>query len=213
MSADLPAGRNLCTIENVKNLVPGYDPDDDTEAALTDFIESISVDVYDDISREFVPRSTDPETRRFEIDWFTCQEREIPIGDLAQIDDDTTVEIISTDGTVLQTLDPGAYVALPRARDAWEPITSLQLPRVALSPAQPAQLPHTGFIDVTGNYGFPSIPANVRKAVAKLVICRYVTDIAETGTALSDALDNINIGVLYASATASLSRYRPVTIG
>jgi hypothetical protein len=209
----VPAGRDLCALADVLRYVPGYVSADDTDATLQELITSLSIDAYQDTGREFTPRAPNPDTRVFEVDWYTLEERELEIGDLAQIDDDFELTLSDPDGTVLQTLQEGAYVALPRSRDAWEPITTLKLPRVAVAPAEPALLAIRRLITITGTYGFPAIPENVRQAIAKLVIVRYLTDVADHGTAFTDELDNINIAGLFRSATESLDRWRLPMIG
>lgn len=211
--SDSPIDRDLCTLDDVQSYLPGYEPNEDTQATLQDLITSLSVDAYQEIGREFTPRAENPDARVFELGPYECEQRELEIGDLAAIDDDFEIAISDPDGTAVQTLQEGAYVALPRSRDSWEPITSLSLPRVALSPAEPALLAAGRFVTVTGSWGFPAIPANVRRAVAKLTIVRYLTDVANQGTELTDALDNINIAGLYRSATESLERFRIPTVG
>lgn len=224
--SDTPIDRDLCTLDDVRRYIPGYEPDDETEETLQALIESISVDTYEEIGREFVARGEDGETRLFEIDDYDVEEREVQIGDAAEV---TVVEIHDARGTVLQAVPDESWVALPRSRDSWGPITSLAFP---IDVAVPAELSLTlltegmfyepGFrgrrrserlLAVTATWGFPAIPANVRQSIAKLVIVRYLTDVGASGTALTDALDNINIGGLFRSATESLQGYKLVDVG
>lgn len=219
---DTPTDRDLCTLDDVRRYLPGYDPDDDTEETLQSLITSLSVDTYVEIDREFTPRhGSAPETRIFELDAWCVEQREIEIGDLSTVDGSTVVQIYAEDGTLQQTLDAAAYVALPRNREPWEPVTSLKFPRFVSSSGGAASLgiPRAfsggSFLElhITAVWGFPTIPDNVRQAVAKLVIVRYLTDVGDQGTGLTDALANISIAGLFRSANQSLRDYRIPTSG
>lgn len=222
-----PSGRDLCELGDALRYIPGYTPAPDTDATFQALITSISLDTFDQIGREFVARGTPGETRLFEIDGYDVEEREVLIGDATSID---TVEIHDQRGNTLQTVPDASYVLLPRSRDAWQPVTSLSFPVDVDEPAILAlsRLSAGIYYDpgtwrsrrsperllaVTASWGFPQIPSNVREAVAKLVIVRYLTDVADTGTAITDAMDNINIAGLYRSATESLQAYRAIVVG
>jgi hypothetical protein len=214
--------RDLCGLDDVRRYIPGYTPDPDTEATLQALISSLSTDAYIETGREFTPRrGSSPETRSFPIDHWCIEEREVPVGDLSTVDSNTVVKIVSEDGVVQQTLDSGGYVALPRDREPWEPVTSLYFPRFVSTAGGAAILgiPRSfsggsfQLLQLTGVWGFPQLPTNVREAIAKLVIVRFVTDVAAAGTALTDALANINIAGLFRQANQSLDDYRVPVVG
>lgn len=209
MSAgDGPLERQLCTLDDVKKYIPGYRANDQTEATLQGLIEALSLDLYDTSGREFTTRGND-DPRQFTIAGYHCRNRRVRIGDLATTTD-LLVEILDTDGTTLvQTVDAASYRAWPPApRDAWKPITALEFPPGA---ASPAQLAPWRMLQLTGTWGFPSIPRNVREGIAKLAIVRYVSDVDAGGaTSLSSALGNeIDVAAMFRSAVESLAPYRP----
>ena len=214
------AARDLCALSDVLGYVPGYTSVTAIDTQLGALITSQSTDVYEDTSREFTPRVTNPSTRLFEIGEWEREQREVLIGDLASTSG-LTITILGEDDTVLQTLDSGAYRLLPltQDRDAWDPITSIELRRVAATPSTPAALGCGYQLQVAGTWGFPSVPPNVTQAVAKLVIVRYVNDIGANpdgsadGDAFMEAAAELNIGAMYASATSTLNRYRVPVLG
>jgi hypothetical protein len=127
-------GRDLCTLADVVDRVPGYDVGDDrlTDALLGDFIAIESRDFLEETRREITPISPGSSTRVFDVDWIVCEERELLIGDAA---DTTAVVLKGQDGTVLQTLDSSGWVELPRVREDWEPVTSIFFPPLVNDPA------------------------------------------------------------------------------
>ena len=127
--------RDLCTIADVVERVPGYDvgQDTDVDATLQDFVTIESRDFLEATRREITPITPGPDiTRVFDVDWIVAEERELMIGDAA---DTTAVVFKGQDGTVLQTLDSSGWVELPRIREDWEPVTSLYFPPLVNDPA------------------------------------------------------------------------------
>jgi len=198
--------RDLCTIADVVERVPGYDvgQDTDVDATLQDFVTIESRDFLEATRREITPITPGPDiTRVFDVDWIVAEERELMIGDAA---DTTAVVFKGQDGTVLQTLDSSGWVELPRIREDWEPVTSLYFPPLVNDPAffafpavqwgpyVPDENPRL-ICEVTGTWGFPEIPKTVTRAVATLVLARYLNDAAAVGTALADASDRAELNL------------------
>lgn len=213
--------KDLCTLEEVTAIVPGYVSDTATDAVLQRFITSESALIPAEAGREVIGPMTDPDppsnpslpdvvARTFPIDE-RCylHGRRIDIGDLREIDEtDTVVEVLNTAGTSILTIDHAdiipVYGSPPTreyARDTWEPITALKFrPGVTLG--------YRTTLKVTGTWGFPAVPPYVREACAKRVILRYVSDVASVGTSLADSIDNLNLAAMFASARDAIDQLR-----
>lgn len=220
--------RDLCTLADIAERTPGYEIGDDqaTDAALADFITKESRDFMEVTRREITSITDDGEdgsTRTFDVDWIVVEERELLIGDCAEV---TDVVLKGQDGTVLQTLDSTAWVLLPRVREDWEPVTSLLFPAFVTEPAffsspaahngpsVPAESPLL-LCEVTGTWGFPSVPDTVKRAVAVIVLLRYLNDAASVGTKLADAADRaeLNLAGSLKAALDTRDRFRVPSIG
>lgn len=109
--------------------------------------------------REFTVLGTNPQTRDIDVDPWACSARTvgIPIGDLASAP--TAVVVQDAYGATVSTLTVATdIVLLPLVREPWEPITRLRLrPTVAA-------LSDSYRLVVTGTWGFPAIPEDVRHA-------------------------------------------------
>ena len=217
--------RDLCTLADVIERVPGYTLGDDptVDATLADFITIESRDFMEEARREITPIRVGPETRVFDVDWIVVDERELLIGDANDV---TAVVLKQQDGTVLQTLGSSGWVDMPRVREDWEPITSIWFPPLVQDPvffAWPASTwgPHVPIenprlvCEVTGSWGFPMIPQTVKRAVAVLVLVRYLNDAASVGTELADAADRaeLNLAGALKAALDTRDRFRVPSIG
>ncbi len=198
---DVIPGRDLCLITDVLRYIPGYGGDSTIDTTLRALITAESTTILNR-GREFVPIGTNPQTRYFDMATYDLDLRTIPVGDLASTP--TAVAITTIDGTAVQTVAAASIVGQPRLRQTWDPITRLWFPSGSLIPAT---LGDGYVIGVTGTFGFPSVPPDVREACAKKVVVRYLTDVAHAGTDLSDAIDNLNIGGLLMSAREALELY------
>lgn len=204
---DVIPGRDLCLITDVQRYIPGYTPDSETDNTLRALISAESQTIHNNTRREFVAIGTNPQARAFDLTAYDVDKQILDCGDLASTP--TTVAITAIDGTAVQTVTAAAIINLPRLRQAWQPITGLWFPSGA---AVPAALGDGYVITVTGTFGFPSIPPDVREACAKMVIVRYLSDVARAGTDLSDALASVSIGGLIVSAREALDLYRIPTV-
>lgn len=197
----LPSGFDLCTLADVTRYVPGYTSDTDTDDTLQALITAESTEFAERTGREFVAiAGLDP--RSFDISRYHVSEREIPIGDA------TTIATITQkrNGATVRTITSPDVIQWPRNRQSWQPITELRFPNLCDSPVL---LQEEDVFEIAATWGFPTIPADVREACAKLVIVRYVSHIALPGTKFADAVTgNINVGGLFASASAVVERYQ-----
>lgn len=195
--------RALCSTDDVRLLVPGYEPDNTTLDALITLINAESVEAYRRTGREFVALAGN-NLRVYEISAWNVRERRVRIHDAAAI---TTVKILDVDETTeLETVNSADRVSLPRTRDEWEPIRQLKF--LTGSPA-PAQLACGRLVQVTATWGFPQVPDDLPVAIAKLVLVRYIAAVANDGTSLSEALNQIGFdaAIAFASAQAVLRGY------
>jgi hypothetical protein len=107
----------------------------------------------------------------------------------------------------LETVSSGDWVAQPRTREAWQPITALWFPPASAAAAGVAP----GYVvEVTGTWGFPSVPDDIRLSVARMTLVRYLADAAPSGSALADALNEqgFDVAMAFASAQAVKRSYR-----
>lgn len=168
-----PTG-HLCEVSDVRLVLdkPGEDRAQDT--VIEWFIKGASDLIHLWTGREFVATDTQPATRLFEVNGF-CSSREVPIGDLSAVP--TAVLIVDAYGDTVSTLTVATDVVLmPLVRRSWQPITSLKLRPdvVAISSDY--------LLSVTGTFGWPAIPANVRQACAQMVAIYMRRDVQAFST-------------------------------
>lgn len=198
--------RDLCNLADVYRYVPGFDPADgantDTVATLTALITAESRGIYRDTGREFIA-IPDEDPRTFDLTRSIVARRSLPIGD---VDTVTQVELFDYDGTTsLGVIDPSLYVLDPRIREEWEPYTRIRFP---YRPSSIVLLARGRTLEITGTWGFQSVPEDIVQACAKLVVVRYFTDSAQAGTDLSDALDpTFSVSGLTRSALEAVQGY------
>lgn len=207
--------RDLCTIEDVYRYVPGYanNPNDDTDAQLAASITAESEAIQDETGRLIIPFADQPETRAYTIDDLHARVRRVGIDDLASAGDtDIAVELVAADDTVIETIDREKYRPMYESRRQqrvpWEPITALEFP---IGLGGPGFVPDQTLL-VTGNFGFPSVPAFIVEACAKRVILRYASDVAAAGTQLAAAIAEINLAGLFASARDDVDRIKRMVL-
>lgn len=202
------AARDLCTRADVTSYAPGYISNATTDALIDRLITAISDEIHRNAGREFKAISPADSVRRFEIGPEHRRSRIVRIGDLST--DPTAVKIVDYDqSTVVQTVTAANYVPLPRDREEWQSYTAIHLP-----PRSPlaVSLATGHLLEVTGTWGFPSVPDDIREACAGIVLFRYVSDAAAAGTLLAESLEEVNVGVLYAAARGVIDGYAPPLI-
>lgn len=206
-----PTGRNLlCTLDDVTSYVPAYISDPTTDSKLRSLIGAQSQLILSETGREIVPLETvQPALRTFPIDQRGGWRREVIVGDLASLDD-IVLRLLAWDRTLASTLDTAELIALygglEQPTEEWEPITSLSFPWPLGGPVLLAGQA----LEVTAHWGFPQVPAFVREACAGRVILRYLNDVANAGTAFSDAIENVNLGALFQSSEDAVAELRQV---
>lgn len=190
--------RDLCTLADVLGYVPGYQVEQPTDTKLQALITSESRSIHQETGREFRPIGG-ADTRYFLL-VHTCRSGVVRIGDATEVEEVTLLDEWRAD---VGEVDVMQIVTLPSEREEWEPIR-----RLRFLPGSTILRP--GYtLRVTGTWGFPAIPADIREACAKRVILRYLTDVAAAGTAFADAIreSDINFAALFASAQQVVENY------
>lgn len=199
--------RELCVLADVTSYAPGYVTDATTDALLNRLITAESRTWHEDTGREFSAIAPAVNTRRFDLGSYREESRKVRIGDASTV---STVKIIAADQTTeVATVSSANYVLLERVREEWQPITALWFPP---SSPSPATFVWDNVLEVTGTWGFPAIPADVKEGVAAMVIFRYMNDVTTAGTRFAEALAELNLGALFAGAQAAKRNYLPVQL-
>jgi hypothetical protein len=195
--------QGLCELADVTAYARGYRSDDATDALLERMILARSRRIQDETEREFRPISPAINPRKFDITTWHLRERQVFVGDLSAAP--SLVRIIDTDqATLVGTVTAADYVVMPRTRHASQPITGLWFP-----PSSPnaADLGDGRVLEVTGTWGFPVVPDDIREACAALVVADYALSPTLVGTAFTEALEDVNTGALFASARRVIRGY------
>lgn len=197
------AARDLCTLADVTALTPGYKSDLATDALLASLMTSESRSAHEAAQREFVTIDG-ATTRQFDLNARTESTRRVYVGDMTTV---TTVTVKDQTGATVQTVGSSNRVSMPRVREEWQPITHLWFPPASSSPA--ATLGENYVLEVVGVWGFPVIPADLVTAIANMVLVRYISDAADSGTALAEALNELefNAAAAFAYAQDVIRRY------
>jgi hypothetical protein len=148
------------------------DTADDLE--LVRVINDISARFYDEAGREFKvfssggtlvsPPALNPQVRLFDVDEVAIWNRAIRVGDLTSF---TAVRILDELGNLIQTVATSDCISLPRLRKPWEPIRALRFTQNIMR-LWGGLYPYV--VEVTGVWGFPSVPGNVREAILDAVV-------------------------------------------
>jgi hypothetical protein len=152
--------RALVSLEDAKDWLQHQGVTFDEDLELVRVINDISDRFMQEAQREFKPISPSPAARLFDVDVLGWRTGIVLVGDLASAP--TTVEILDTNwSTVLETVSAANYTLHPQIREAWEPIR-----RIEFNYGNGVTYLRRGFkVRVTGTWGFPSVPGNVRQAV------------------------------------------------
>jgi hypothetical protein len=172
--APAPSGGDLCTLSDVQAIVDIPEAHEDLVQRL---IAAASAAITRVAGRTFAVASN-PQTRTFKVGDF-ARSRVVPIDDLG--DTPTEVLILDEDGNELAEVDLSAVMTRPLNRDPDEPITGLRIGAAAGS------LARHYLLQVTGDFGFPAVPEDVRQAAITQVREWYVRDPSRFGDAFQPA--------------------------
>lgn len=160
--AELLSPRALCTLDDVSFYV---DPTNAYGATRDDrytrLINAATTKIYRVARREFVAINAerdpadvvtaDPQTRTFD-GYGVDSDGEFEIGDLMTFTSMAVAGVAVLDATA---------VRLPRVRDEWEPITRVRISNTIVG--------RYSTLTVTGVWGFPQVPEDIRQTTIELV--------------------------------------------
>jgi hypothetical protein len=160
--------RALIDVDYVKTYANVDVDDQSRDDLIIELINAASASIHQLAGREFKPVGTNPQTRMFDsLRGLAYTEREFSVGDVA------TVTAVTCNGVALASSD---WVAIPRVREEWEPITTLRV--TASNYTLPTNLySHYDTFAVTGSFGFPAVPENIKQACRVTVMVWLERDI------------------------------------
>jgi hypothetical protein len=147
---NLPEAKDWLQVQNVQT---------DNDLELARVINDISELAHSEAGREFkrVDTTSSATVRVFPIDTLGFN-RYVQIDDLSAAP--TLVRIMASDWvTPVATVSTSEYTVYPLTREPWAPITAIQLASTVIRPQYGQRL------EVTGVWGFPAIPGDLRQAV------------------------------------------------
>jgi hypothetical protein len=178
--------RALVGLGETKDWLQAQQIDTGEDLELVRVINDISNRFHQEAEREFKVDGTNPQTRTFIAEpvgrsrpWYIDGDyigdlnpyrRRIDVGDMAAMP--TQVQLMDTDWTtVLETVALADITALPTPRRSGEPITALEFH------SDVGSLSVGQRVAVTGTFGFPSVPGDVRQAVLDAVAATMDRDV------------------------------------
>lgn len=124
---------------------------------LARVINDVSDRIHYEAGREFKPITAGTVTRTFPVTDYCST---IRVGDLNVLSTSSPMSVLAYDGvTTIKTFATADLVTYPLVKQAWEPIRKIQIRSTAYTGLSPGQ-----WITVTGTWGFPSVPGNIRQA-------------------------------------------------
>jgi hypothetical protein len=162
----------LVTMNEARDWLQQPNQDAPENLELVRLINDVSDRFHQEAQREFKPRVTNPSARTFEVTFRPYQAHYVDgtymgtlgggsvlkVGDLTSF---TAADVIDYDWTTVltPTIPLTSIESLPANRAAWEPIRELRFHSSVVNLAPGRR------IRVTGTWGFPAVPGNVRQAV------------------------------------------------
>jgi hypothetical protein len=162
--------RALVSLGETKDWLARIQVNTNDDGKIVSAINGCSEEFMRVSGREFKPDTAGSVQRSFDLYGATT----VQIDDLQTVSSASTSATITSfeTGAVSRTLAMTDFDAMPRNRAPWQPITALkfrQLTATALG---------TGYVlNITGYWGFPSIPENVKEAVKDAVAFNLDRDV------------------------------------
>lgn len=191
----------LCSLEDVKqylNLESEVDQDD----LLIRLVNAASEAIITVTQREFASSGITPEMRVFDV-------RDAYLGSYLYIGDFSDVDevVIKNDlDEIVTTMDLDNVVLYPRNRRPWEPYRALRLRGQTLGDLD--------YVEVTGTWGFVSIPEEIRQAAIVTASLWYARDIERFGATFSISQDHVELPrAIPPQVSDTISRYTTIPVG
>jgi len=163
------SSRALVGLAETKDWLQSQNIDTAEDLEVVAAINGASELAHDESGREFkrVDTTSSPTIRLFGVDNLT-RNGFVQIGDLSTTP--TLVRILASDwSSSIATITD--YQVYPNSRESWAPVTALEFESTVIRP-QSGQL-----IEVTGVWGFPSVPPQIKDAVKDVVAERLDRDV------------------------------------
>jgi hypothetical protein len=171
--------RALVTLDEAKDWLQQNGVEFGEDLELVRVINDISDRFHQEAQREFKPITAGSAARLFDVDVLGWRSGFLMVGDLAAAP--SLVEILDTNwSTVLESVSAANYTLHPQIRETWEPIR-----RIEFNYGNGVTYLRPGFkVRVTGTWGFPAVPGNVRQAVLEAVVAAMDRDVEHYRTDL-----------------------------
>src|SRR6266550_873447 len=192
----------LVGLSETKDWLRHQNIDTSDDLALVRTINDMSARFAEEADREFKVFGTNPLVRVFDIDEQSIWRREISVGDLTSF---TQVRIMDELGNVIQTPSLSDVISIPRVRRTWDSIRTL---RFTQNVVRLWSGPYPYVVEVTGTWGFPAVPGNVRQAVLDAVVAamdRDVENYRDDLSTLSSGAESGNVIVIGGGGARVLS--------
>lgn len=164
----------LVDLDEVRAYIGKPDGDTEQDAQLQQLIDDTGVAFYKETGRKFEAEGSEVE-RTFDLLAWDVANRIIAIDDLSAAP--SAVKTIDSAGADVTTYTVATDLVLyPLNRETWEPITAIKVRPAA------AGLSTSYQVAVTGTWGFPAVPGDVRAAALKQIKTWWRRDIVNTGS-------------------------------
>ena len=149
--------RALVGLAETKDWLNQQNIDTSEDLEIVRVINDVSDRIHYEAAREFIAKDSTA-LRTFEVDYCGYS---LYVGDMAALTTASpAVSIIASDWvTTIRTLDAADITTYPLRREPWQPITKLELSRLKSPPLYPGMR-----VQVSGTWGFPQVPGNIRQA-------------------------------------------------
>lgn len=155
---------DLCSVAQARAFMRTPPGDTAQDALVAASITRASVACMRYMDRRARPLDTTDQVRLFPVGG-AWRSREIHVKDLSA--SPTTVRVLAEDAaTVVATISTADRLLLPHDRQPTDPIEAIRLLPAA------GGLDPSWYVEVTGKWGWPVIPADVEEAVIKTVVAR-----------------------------------------
>ncbi len=199
--------RDLCSLNDVTSTLGiTLTPGENRESLLTRLIKAASEEIYSFTGREFISATKDywddpidTETRYYPAEIYGLNRNVIEIGDMMELPTDVQILSVtspSDDPIPVET----NYLLYPLNRQFGWPYTVMRLLTKSLR--------HTDQLAITGKWGFPQVPEDVRNGCIETVRLWYDQISLHSGTIEQELVSNQPTRNLPPSVIVSLNKYR-----